>query len=225
MRVAVITAAHLPYPNPYLDKCIQSVKDQTHTDIHHIIVNDGAPPYFIPGVEVINLPTCHNNFGDTPRAIGAASAIGREFDAIAWLDYDNWYEPNHIQSLIDCLKIGEASIATSARTLYTMEGVKLGPCYEVDGINFVDGNCYLVSKESFRLTWMWLNINPKDHCVDDRIIWDEVKRMIKDEGTVVVFSALSTVCYRTNYAEHYKHFGLAVTEMNKTTWTPNSPAK
>jgi GT2 family glycosyltransferase len=163
MKVAVITVAHLPVPVPYLDKCINSVRAQTYPDIHHIVVNDGAEPYTIPGVEVINLPTCHNDFGDTPRAIGAASAIGQGYDAIAWLDYDNWYEPNHIQSLVECLTECGASIACSSRWLSTMEEEKIGQCYEVDGINFVDANCYLIGKQSFKLAWKWLDIPGNNH--------------------------------------------------------------
>jgi glycosyltransferase involved in cell wall biosynthesis len=208
MRVAVITACHVPYPHPYLDKCIQSVKDQTYTDIHHIIVNDGAPPYSIPGIDVINLTKNHNDFGDSLRAMGAASAIGQGYDAIAWLDYDNWYEPNHIELLVNGLISRGASIACSARWLYTVSEEKMGQCYEVDGVNFVDANCYLIGRESFRLAWKWLTIPAHNHYRDDRYIWTEVKRMVAEEGTIAVYSHVPTLCYRTNYTIHYKMFGL-----------------
>jgi hypothetical protein len=98
MRVAVVT----PYYNEtdqQLERCIESVVDQSYRDVTHVMVADGLPREWQPTgrqFEHIMLPHSHADAGATPRSIGALSAFSREFDAVAFLYSDNWYEPNHI---------------------------------------------------------------------------------------------------------------------------------
>jgi glycosyltransferase involved in cell wall biosynthesis len=206
MKVAIITAAYKE-PEDYLAECIDSVRNQTYPNILHIVVNDGADPYTIEGTQVINLPHNFGDMGDTPRAIGAVAAIGQGADAICWLDYDNWYEPTHIESLVRLMEDMQADIACSTRNLYSMDGYLLGPCYEINGIDFVDCNCYLVGRGAFHLTWKWTEIPAGKHHIDDRFVWTEIRRMIKEDHMRVVYSGQPTVGYRSNYRNHYFHYG------------------
>jgi hypothetical protein len=102
MRVAVVT----PYfrePLDWLRQCHASVRAQTHA-CTHVMVADGHPQSEVagwPGLRHIALPTSHGDYGDTPRAIGSIEAIGAGFDAIAYLDADNAYAPDHIESLVE----------------------------------------------------------------------------------------------------------------------------
>ena len=91
MKVAVITPYH-KVPTDWLVQCLESVRSQTYTSTH-ILVADGIPQDVVDtyGVQHLVLPRCHGDYGDTPRAIGSISAIGQGFDAIAWLDADNWF--------------------------------------------------------------------------------------------------------------------------------------
>src|SRR5579885_1482033 len=205
MKVAVITAAYRS-PEDFLAQCVDSVRNQTHSDILHIIVNDGATPYKIDGAQVINLPHRFNDMGDTPRAIGAVAAIGQGAEAICWLDYDNWFEPNHIESLVSLLENG-IDVACSTRTLYSMDGYPLGPCYEIDGKNFVDCNCLLLGNKAFYIAWMWTMIPAGKHHIDDRFLWAEIQRIASQNRIEVAYTNQATVGYRTNYANHYLHFG------------------
>src|SRR3990172_6396080 len=97
MRVAVITPYYKARED-WLTRCHESVRAQTHPATH-ILVADGTPESYVDGWEAqhIVLMKNHGDFGDTPRAVGSVSAIGQGFDAIAYLDADNWYAPEHIE--------------------------------------------------------------------------------------------------------------------------------
>src|SRR3989344_8281647 len=100
MKVAVIT----PYFNildEWLLQCHRSVKSQTHP-CTHILVADGRAKDIVNSLEAqhILLPVNYRDYGDTPRGVGSILAIGQGFDAIAYLDADNWYYPEHIASMV-----------------------------------------------------------------------------------------------------------------------------
>ena len=60
----------------------------------HIVVNDGGEPPEIADnarTQLIHLPTAHRDVGNAARAIGSVTAICQGFDALAYLDADNWY--------------------------------------------------------------------------------------------------------------------------------------
>src|SRR4051794_24560005 len=91
MKIAVITPFHKT-PTPWLEQCLVSVARQT-VPCTHFLVCDGDEPHDITipaSVKVLRLPDAHRDFGNTPRAIGSVSAISQGFDAIAYLDSDNW---------------------------------------------------------------------------------------------------------------------------------------
>ena len=141
MKVAVIT----PYFNTsleWLQKCHLSVKAQTHP-CTHFIVSDGQPYNAVDSWDAqhIKLPVNISDYGDTPRGVGSVAAIGQGFDAIAYLDADNWYDPEHINILMSLHKKTGAAVVTSARNLHRLDGTLLGKCFEVDGKLFVDTNC------------------------------------------------------------------------------------
>src|SRR5690349_5897356 len=99
MRVAVVT----PYykePLAVLRRCVDSVKAQ-QIACAHIMVADGHPRPEIEdwGVEQhVKLPLSHADDGDTPRLIGTGMAHAQGFDAVCWLDADNWFEAEHVSS-------------------------------------------------------------------------------------------------------------------------------
>jgi hypothetical protein len=96
-----------------------------------------------------------------------------------------------------------AAVCTSGRRLYTLDGELLGACYEVDGERFVDTNCYLVFREAFELIAWWYLMPRHRHAVGDRRLWRPVKR----RNLPRAHSGERTVCYRTAYEVHYRHFG------------------
>ena len=142
MRVAVIT----PYSEPrreWLEQCHQSVMQQVH-DCTHILVADGNPVDYVEkwDAQHIIIKNACQDFGDTPRAVGTASAIGQGFDAIAYLDFDNWYHHKHIKSLVNLHKRSKAPVCVSHRLMMTIDGEPLGECVYTHPKHYVNTSCY-----------------------------------------------------------------------------------
>ncbi len=175
-RVAVIT----PYykeKTQLLAACHQSVLRQTHACLH-VLVADGFPQ---PEVDLwqahhIRLPVSHADIGSTPRLIGSYHAIGLGVDAVTFLDADNWYEPDHIESMLDACRSHNASIVTSGRMLCRLDGSKMGPCPLTDPNRFIDTNCMLFAREAFHLLHHWVLMPDYGHLIGDRIILHHIKK-------------------------------------------------
>lgn len=204
MRVAVVTP-RFREPREWFQQCLDSVRDQTYP-CTHIVVNDGAErgPDNSDRVQVIDLPVSLGFIGDPARAIGSVSAVAQGFDAIAWLDADNWYSPNHIESLVKLHQDTGAAVLTSHRYLHRLDGGRLGPCPETDGTSFADTSTMLITREAFGVIPTWFLMEPKYHPIGDRMIWS----YITDEGISHAHSGLMTLHYRTAWRFHYEHFGL-----------------
>ena len=98
--VAVIT----PYyreDTEKLRRCHESVLRQTG-EVTHFMVADGFPNPEVDrwDVQHVSLGAAHGDNGNTPRGIGALLAFAQGFDAVAFLDADNWFVDNHISSLL-----------------------------------------------------------------------------------------------------------------------------
>lgn len=202
MKVAVIT----PYYNEpvgILTRCHNSVLRQTYKDITHIMVADGNPNLWCDEqkIEHMILPVSHNDTGATPRALGALSAFSRGFDAIAFLDADNWFEPDHIQLMVDTMIEDKADAIVATRTIHALNG---DPMYvdtiESTGRAFVDTNCWFLHKKTAMLMAFWIT-TPDNHLISDRIFYSAVK-----QAKVIVGRAdKPTVAYVTKWGWHYEY--------------------
>ena len=204
MRVAVVTP-RFREPRQWFQQCLDSVRDQTYP-CTHIVVNDGADrgPSNSEHVQVIDLPVSLGFIGDPARAIGSVSAVAQGFDAIAWLDADNWYSSNHIGSLVKLHRDTGAAVLTSHRYLHRLDGGPLGPCPETDGNSFADTSTMMITRAAFGVIPTWFLMEPKYHPIGDRMIW----KRITDEGISHAHSGLMTLHYRSAWRFHYEHFGL-----------------
>lgn len=201
-RVAVVTPYH-ETPLDWLHRCHQSVLAQSYPATH-IMVADGAPIDVVDKLDARHIVFTgpHHDFGDTPRAVGAIAAVRGGFDALAFLDADNWLEPGHIANLVDLHRASGAAVCTSARNLHHLDGTLMGTCYQVDGKTFVDTNCLLLTRAAFRVVPILFEMNERLHAVGDRVLWHQIKRL----GLETAHSPAPTVCYRTAFLEHYHHF-------------------
>jgi glycosyltransferase involved in cell wall biosynthesis len=208
MKVAVITPYH-NCPRDWIAVCVESVQSQYHP-CEHIVVCDGddsfPPALQHQELQLIHLPRAHRDYGNTARAIGSISAFRRGFDAVAWLDADNWYKPEHIASLLEVHKNTSSAICFSKRDLYHLNGTYLGPCPETARGELIDTNCYLIVKQAKEVISAWWMMDEKYNPVGDRYFYTYLKHI----GMQVAGSNKDTVCYRTAYAPHYEHFGVAV---------------
>ena len=206
MRVAVISPYYKESASQ-LRRCHASVSAQTHP-CRHIFVSDGFPQELNslgPDLDHILVP--HNDdFGNTPRVIGGLSAAARNFEAVAFLDSDNWFEPNHIEHMVGLAASTSAAVVAARRMLRSPEGGVIGvDTFDSDGDAFCDTNCVFLTLAAFDLIMEWLM--PKDMAVvGDRVFWERVRR----SGFKRVTSDLPTVNYVTDWASHYERFGWPV---------------
>lgn len=208
MKVAVVTP-HYKEPSDWFQQCLDSVRDQTYP-CTHIIVNDGADrgPEPSERVQVMDMSRPHGTLGNAARALGSVSAAAQEFDAIAWLDADNWFAPNHVESLVDLHRQSGAAVVTSGRYLHCLDGSELGPCVETDGQTHADASTFLITKQAYPLISVWYLMEPKYHPIGDRVVWQRVL----DWGYSRAYSGLPTLRYRTPFKVHYDYYGVEVPE-------------
>jgi glycosyltransferase involved in cell wall biosynthesis len=204
MRVAVIT----PYfrePLDQLRRCHESVASQTHADTVHFMVADGHPRAEVDGwpVRHLPLPWNHADFGDTPRAVGAMSASSQGFDAIAFLDADNWYDPQHIETMVGVQAMTNADIVTATRRLIRTDGSVMGVCTQSNGEDFCDMNCFLFTRRTFKAIGLWAFKDSRASAVDDYVLWS----LVKQSNARIARSVEPTVNYLTLWALHYLERG------------------
>lgn len=103
MKVTVIT----PTTNSkYLKQAVDSVLSQTHTDIQYIVVADGVETPLLPNdsrIDLITLPykTGINQYNGH-RIYGAMTYLAQG-DYLCFLDEDNTYTPNHIETCLNTI--------------------------------------------------------------------------------------------------------------------------
>jgi glycosyltransferase involved in cell wall biosynthesis len=207
MRVAVVT----PYyrePDEVLRQCLESVAAQEHP-VTHILVADGHAKDWAARsvIHHVSLPgSGHGDNGNLGRAIGSAIAISEGYDAIALIDADNWFRPDHISTLLALHQRTGAALCTSGRSLHRMDGSLLKTDdVESDGVTFVDTSCLLYLRPSFGLLPLWGQMPRKFGPICDRIMWAAVQsRKVK-----TAHSGLPTMAFRTCYCNHYKAAGEA----------------
>jgi len=174
-RVAVIT----PYykePLAQLRQCHDSVLAQSEPCLH-VLVADGHRHLRINRwqAEHVRLPRSHGDIGSTPRLIGSYHAIGLGVDAVAFLDADNWYRPDHIASLLAEVDQHQADFVSSSRTLCRLDGTVMGPCPLTDPERFIDTNAMLFGRGAFPLLHQWVLMPPYGHLIGDRIMLHHLK--------------------------------------------------
>ena len=133
MRVAVVT----PYfreADDVLRQCLDSVSAQT-CPVTHILVADGFPKDWVSrsvSHHIVLPGGGHGDNGNLARAVGAAIAVSEGYDAIALLDADNWFQPDHVSSLVTLHEQSGAAICASARSLHRLDGSLLAS-HDPDG--------------------------------------------------------------------------------------------
>jgi glycosyltransferase involved in cell wall biosynthesis len=204
MRIAVVTPTYRT-PAAWLQQCLRSVADQS-VPCTHFVVSDGdesLPEVRGSYVQFLRLARPHADAGNAARAAGTVSAICQGFDAVAYLDADNWYERDHLESLVVAQRQSGAAVCTSARNLVDLEGRLLGRCPEVDGERFVDTSCLFVTRPAFGVLSAWYLMPAGMKLAGDRAVWARVLEL----GLSRCHTGRPTVYYRTAFAVHYRHFG------------------
>jgi hypothetical protein len=203
-KPAVIT----PYYNEdieTLDRCHRSCQSQT-IQARHFLVADGKPRQELANwdVEHIILPHQHNDYGNTPRCIGALSAINLGHSPIFFLDADNWYSTGHIETAIKLKHAHpESDVIASRRHFVLPNGTIVAPDDEDLAKTHIDTSCMAFFESSYFLLPLWGTMTKPLSVIGDRIIYMAIKK----HGLRISWSEEQTVYYTTNYRHHYLRAG------------------
>lgn len=206
MKIAVITPYH-DIESPYFTQCLESIKNQTYQDVIHITIGDGCNQASLANAgntHNIHLPKNLNDYGDSPRSIGVIYAFSLGVDAVVFLDSDNWYEPNHIETMVNECIASNSDVVTSLRYLNHLNGSVMGVCPDSNGIGFCDTNCLLVTKAIAEEAGVWWLIPDDLHVIDDRVIWDTLIHATDKISS----TGKPTIHYRTAFLFHYQTFNI-----------------
>jgi glycosyltransferase involved in cell wall biosynthesis len=205
LKIAVITAYYKPEQQIFR-QCLESVQNQTYPATH-LLVADGHPRPELDRAKNtlhVSLPDSNKDFGTTPRAIGCILAESYGFDGVAFLDDDNWLEPDHLESMLAVHNTTKAPLIAAQRIFRHLDGSVL-PTTESqeDHFTHVDTNCWLVMRPAFPL--LALRIPKFATFVNDRIFF---QKALRDRYTIAA-TRQRTVNYRTKYPAHYATAGIA----------------
>jgi hypothetical protein len=222
MNIAVITPT---IGTDYLPQAMHSVGNNAE----HWIVVDGiayaqrvasmvqAHPYkqkFVVLPDNTSTPlqafngSAYNGFFNGYR-INAAIPLLINKDYIMFLDEDNWFEPNHIHSMIDALENNKWDWCYSLRRLVDKDGVdimnddcdSLGIYPNYEDINFVDMNCYLF-KTSVLMQIAHTMIDLKYPPIGDKKLYKEASIKFPNFGCTNKYS----VNYRLTRPDQFGYF-------------------
>jgi len=143
-------------------KAMESIRDQT-IKTEHLVVFDGQeaqdkfPLAFVDSHTFLTLPENVGGNGWYGHRVYAAMPLLVNADYILFLDEDNWFEPNHVETMINKIKSKDLMWAYSLRRICNEAGEyvcdddceSLGryPTFYDHTINFVDTNCYCFRRE------------------------------------------------------------------------------
>lgn len=107
----------------YLEQCVTSIMKQTYSHLEIILINDGSSDGSAQLIEQLKalderirvLHKPQNKGLGAARNSALAMATG---EYIAFVDSDDWMDPNHIEDLYDLLKRTESDIAVTNFTQY-----------------------------------------------------------------------------------------------------------
>lgn len=158
--------------NPVVSKAIESVREQTYKNLKHLVVVDG-PEHLPKAIEVVGRYfDCNTIVSVSPENTGANGFNGQRIyaayphlvnaDYIFFLDQDNWYEPDHVRTLVDLIEEENLHWAHSLRKIYKNEDeyVNDDNCESLGKwpIFFTHDNPqYLVDTSSFAFTKDFIN--------------------------------------------------------------------
>lgn len=204
--VAVIT----PYydeKDEQLRRVMESVRAQRYPHIRHYMVADGHPKAVVadnPHVRHVPFPVSHRDDGNSPRGLGSISAINHGADIVCYLDADNAYLPDHVESVVDVLADGVTEVAAAYRLVHTPEEPELWMAEDEDLARVhVDVNCYAIHRRAARLTSVWAMVPKAVSIHADRYML----ATIRAEGVRMRWTGLHTVIYEGRWGNMYARTG------------------
>lgn len=148
-----------------LVKAMRSVNQQTYKNITHLVVADGKE--YLD--RIVNLDYDNLVITSVPFNTGGNGFYGHRIlasyphlvnhDYILFLDDDNWWDENHVVSLVDLCEEKNLDFAHSLRKVYIDNEYLADDCCEAIGrwpITWSDGTQHLVDTSSYCFKREWL---------------------------------------------------------------------
>jgi glycosyltransferase involved in cell wall biosynthesis len=150
---------------PELRSCVASVLGQTYPETHAYLVCDG--PQFLEAVSeaIAGLGSPRLRLLALPENVGAGGFYGHRIfaaashlvnqDYLLFLDEDNWFEPEHVATMVELLETRNLMWCYSLRRIFDKQGSfvanddceSLGKWPACTGINHVDTSAYCLRRE------------------------------------------------------------------------------
>lgn len=116
-----------------LRRCADSIQQQTHSDVRHLVVVDGVEraagaESALDGIvgskplELVVLPRRTGHSGHFGYRIYGALPLLADEDLVLFLDEDNWFDSDHVETCVDTLRTTGASWAYALRRICMGEG-------------------------------------------------------------------------------------------------------
>jgi glycosyltransferase involved in cell wall biosynthesis len=207
MKVAIVTP-YFQESIEKLDRCHRSVIEQTHNSVHFLIA-DGFPRPELDDwdCEHIKLSTSHRDNGNTPRTIGAISALNQGFEAISFLDADNWLAPHHIELALTKQQQGNYDAIFTRRFIVSVDG-RIAPREDPEDTknSHADTSCFVMFAPAAFLLPMWAMMPQYTSPICDRIMFF----LVKKHGLNYGWTNEQTVYFESHYRSHHLNAGWQV---------------
>ena len=167
---------------------VRSVEEQTYANIQHLVVIDGKVHEskaleILEGStrsDIITLPYATGKDQYNGHRIYGAMTYVAQGEFLCFLDEDNWYDSNHIESLIDVINQGNIW-AYSLRKIVNQDGEyvcnddceSLGKWTSIINDKFVDVGCFMIPKNvalGFSPGWYRRARHPQEQPEVDRLL-------------------------------------------------------
>jgi len=184
-----------------LQRCIESVRDQSHAPVQHLVVADGPERWQSAQAAIGAVRDHHVTLLQLPYAIGKDNWLGHriygactfiaEGDFLIFLDDDNTLEPDHIEACLDTLQRGH-SWCFSLRNIVdrehrficqdNCENLGKWPSVIHPEDFFVDVNCYFLPKPlAIRVAPLWYRkARQPGQPAADRVIANTLRQIAPD---------------------------------------------
>jgi glycosyltransferase involved in cell wall biosynthesis len=201
--IAIITPYFKEAPE-ILKRCVDSVKHQS-VNADHFLISDGYAQDWLDGVGVrhLRLGRGHNDFGNTPRGLGALLAISEGYKSIGFLDADNWYDPDHVEqccAAANSIEGAQPDLIVARRRIWLPDGTLVNVGEEP---NHIDTNCYWLLEGSFPVAHHWLTAVAEVAAACDRVFY----RVVKAHLFTMRYTKTQTVNYVGNFEVFYRALG------------------
>lgn len=148
---------------PYLRRCLDSVVNQTYTNLEIILVDDGSPDdcpkicdeYASRDNRIIVI---HKKNGGLSDARNAGLDICKG-EYISFIDSDDWVERDYIEVLFNLLQKTNADIAVGNHQLFSEDGVVYPQNIFFDSVlDGYDATTMLIFKEPIQFVVSWCKL-------------------------------------------------------------------